>query len=142
MRDGGRNGPRSRKLSTGKACRRSTVPPATACGADILNHNGQVDLTRQCSLSGLSQRQFERKFSDQVGMPAKIYARINRFSYAMKRGAPVLELDRHHLRGRLFDQTHLVKDFRSLAGDTPSRFLNMLTSAPDVVLQHSLDELG
>jgi AraC-like DNA-binding protein len=42
-------------------------------------------------------------------------------------------------RAGYFDQTHLVKDFKSLAGETPSQFFRMLTAFPDVLVPITVD---
>lgn len=86
--------------------------------------------------SGLSQRQFECKFIEQVGVSPKLYSRIIRLNYALQ-----VKVTRPHLswtdvtyEAGYFDQMHLVKDFKSLAGETPARFLRMIAAAPDRVV--------
>jgi hypothetical protein len=36
---------------------------------------------------------------------------------------------------------HLVKDFKSLAGETPARFLRMIAAAPDRPVPLSADKI-
>jgi len=73
---------------------------------------------------GLSQRQLERAFLNEVGLNAKTLARIIRFEEAHNR----LWLDPHASLSRLAldlgfsDQAHLTREFRSLAHMTPGTF--------------------
>jgi AraC-like DNA-binding protein len=108
--------------------------------AQMLQRHGQVDLQQLVSLSGLSHRQFRRKFAEQVGIPPKLYARINRLQHALrlKTECPTLTWTDVTYRAGYFDQTHLVKDFKSLTGEAPSRFLTMLSSDPDVLVPASV----
>ena len=96
------------------------------------------------SLSGLSHRQFRRKFAEQVGIPPKLYARINRLQHALqlKTECPTLTWIDVTYRAGYFDQTHLVNDFKSLTGEVPSRFLAMLSTDPDVLVPTSLTDLA
>ena len=75
--------------------------------------------------SGLSVRQYERRFAEEVGVTPKLFARVTRFGMALdkKRQAP----DRSwasvaHELG-YFDQMHMVRDFQSLGGDAPGEVL-------------------
>jgi AraC-like DNA-binding protein len=115
-----------------------------AAAAQMLRRHGQVDLRQLVSLSGLSHRQFRRKFAEQVGIPPKLYARINRLQHALrlKTECPTLTWTDVSYRAGYFDQMHLVKDFKSLTGEAPSRFLAMLSTDPDVLLPTSLSDLA
>jgi AraC-like DNA-binding protein len=74
--------------------------------------------------AGVSLRQFERRFIQAVGITPKLFSRIQRF----QRVFPVLE--REHsgwadaaVRCGYYDQAHLIRDFRELAGKTPLALL-------------------
>jgi AraC-like DNA-binding protein len=110
--------------------------PVQNAAAYVLTHNGQINLDSLVLRSGLSQRQFERKFTEQVGVSPKLYSRIVRLNYALrlKQQRPNLQWTDVTYEAGYFDQMHLVKDFKSLAGETPSRFLRMLNAEPDVLL--------
>ncbi|WP_217430236.1 helix-turn-helix domain-containing protein, partial [Sphingomonas bacterium] len=72
----------------------------------------------------VSPRQFRRLFERQVGMAPKRYARIIRLGAALaaKSAAPERSwTDIAHDFG-WFDQAHLDKDFRALAGSIPSAY--------------------
>jgi AraC-like DNA-binding protein len=80
------------------------------------------DLARQ---TGLSVRQFERKFLAHVGVTPKFYARIARFQSALdaKVASPHRSwLDIAHALS-FHDQMHMIYDFQKLAGSTPSRLV-------------------
>lgn len=74
---------------------------------------------------GLSQRRFIQLFREQVGMPPKLYYRIQRFQAALHRiedGRRVewadLALDCGY-----YDQAHFIRDFRAFSGINPSTYL-------------------
>jgi len=88
-----------------------------------------LPVTELASQVYMSRRNFERKFTEQVGIPPKVYERIVRFNKAL-----YLKLKNNseswtsiaHMCG-YFDQMHLIKEFKELAGHTPYKFL-LLTS--------------
>lgn len=74
--------------------------------------------------AGLSERQFQRRFVRQVGMPPKLYARMVRFSALLgdKMANPRQTWTTlAHARG-YFDQAHLLKDYHAFAHGCPSDF--------------------
>jgi AraC-like DNA-binding protein len=92
---------------------------------DILRCCGRIATKNAALAAGLSTRQFERRFSKQVGMRPKLYARIARFESALDGkarslskswGDVALEFGYH-------DQMHLVHDFREFSGETPTSVL-------------------
>jgi AraC-like DNA-binding protein len=90
----------------------------------LVASGGRARLSRLAERSGLSMRQVERKFLEQIGISAKRYARIVRFRSALRLRAqdPALTwTDVSHLAG-YYDQNHMVKEFRELAGATPSDY--------------------
>jgi AraC-like DNA-binding protein len=93
-----------------------------AAAHSLLAQSGALRISRLVEQSGLSARQFERRFAAHVGMSPKLYARIVRFEAALKRKkqAPGLRwTDVAHELG-YHDQMHMVHDFARLAGATPS----------------------
>jgi len=98
--------------------------PVQAAASQVLARHGGItidDLARQVELSG---RQLERKFVEEVGIPPKLYCRISRLNHALllKEAKPLRTwTDLTYLAG-YFDQNHMVKDFKALAGTTPSEF--------------------
>jgi transcriptional regulator GlxA family with amidase domain len=83
--------------------------------------------------AGLSMRQFERRFSEQVGVSPKLYARVVRFNAALeaKMNAPRrLWTDIAHDLG-YYDQMHLVRDFEDFTCENPTAFIRRLHAMPE-----------
>jgi AraC-like DNA-binding protein len=102
-------------------------PVAIAANA-LFAGNGTARVSVMAADSGLSTRQFERRFLAQVGVPPKLYARIIRFNAAVddklrcpSRGWSRVANDRDY-----YDQMHLVRDCRAFTGESPARFLARL----------------
>jgi len=89
----------------------------------ILNVRGSIQVTPLVRESGLSQRQFERRFRRAVGLTCKELARVRRIRAA---AIEVLERDDAFaevaLSGGFSDQAHLVREFRRLIGQSPRSF--------------------
>ena len=60
--------------------KRRDEPPKESGGT----HNGKVNLDHLVRSSGLSQRRFERTFTEHADIAPKLYCRINRLSYALR----------------------------------------------------------
>jgi AraC-like DNA-binding protein len=102
--------------------------PVQVAAAGILARHGQVHLDELVREAGLSQRQFERKFIEQVGMGPKLYCRVGRLNYALrlKEAQPDRPWTDITYQAGYFDQMHLVRDFKLLAGATPSEFFRLI----------------
>lgn len=73
---------------------------------------------------GLSARRFTRLFELEVGLTPKLYARIKRFEGMLRRmREPRLDWSELALSCGYFDQSHLIRDCRSMSGFTPSELL-------------------
>ena len=97
---------------------------ASRAVAAIERGRGTASVADLSVAAGLSPRQLRRLFEAEVGMAPKLYARIVRLDAAMvaRRAAPDRSwTDIAHDLG-WFDQAHLDKDFRALAGSTPTDF--------------------
>jgi len=73
----------------------------------------------------LSRRQFERRFLEAVGITPKRYFNIVRFNKALnslKSGDAKNLLDAAIING-YYDHAHLIKEFKQLGGDTPSKLI-------------------
>ncbi|MEQ1760990.1 MAG: helix-turn-helix transcriptional regulator [Vicinamibacterales bacterium] len=100
--------------------------------AGILHAHGSLRVSDAIGASGLSARQFERAFRDQMGVTPKLFARAARLDFALqlKRVNPTHTWTRVSQEAGYFDQTHFVKDFKALAGETPSSFPLVEREAP------------
>jgi AraC-like DNA-binding protein len=105
--------------------RRGDGPDAT----DALVQRAAAELRREIPPSiaalarslGVSERRLERAFGARVGVSPKLYARIARFHRAYRAlaaGGDPLDAALAH---GYFDQAHLNRDFRALAGEPPRR---------------------
>ncbi|TPN85186.1 helix-turn-helix domain-containing protein [Aquimarina algicola] len=76
--------------------------------------------------SRLSLRQFERGFKSQFGITAKGFQKITRFQNVIKQ--ILLDKNPNYLHTILdngyFDQSHFIKEFRSLTKKTPMKYFN------------------
>ena len=82
------------------------------------------DVASVARAAGMSARQLERRFQREVGLPPKLFARIARLQRALawRQSRPGATWSRVAAAAGYADQMHLVRDFRALAGDAPTRF--------------------
>lgn len=103
------------------------VDPVVARAFGLLvASQGRVRIASMCAELGVSARHLTRRFGSQVGLPPKAVARQVRFA-AVRRRLETICGDRSWaeiaLAAGYFDQAHLIRDFRELAGVTPTEFL-------------------
>jgi AraC-like DNA-binding protein len=75
--------------------------------------------------TGWSRRLVTERFRRQLGVPPKAYARLLRFEHAralLASGRPAHAIAAVATEAGYYDQSHLTRDFVSLAGVTPGRF--------------------
>lgn len=79
--------------------------------------------------SGLSKRQFERRFKRATGVLPKYYLRINRLSHTlnMMKAGHADKLTDIVYSLHYSDQSHFTKDIRELTGITPKHLLRMIS---------------
>jgi AraC-like DNA-binding protein len=109
-------------------------PDAVAVAANrLFARHGTQCVSAMAADSGLSTRQFERRFLAQVGVSPKLYARIIRFNAAVddKLRSPSSAWSRVANDRDYYDQMHLVHDCRAFTGESPSRFLARLNGLPE-----------
>jgi AraC-like DNA-binding protein len=113
------------------ACGYAQDPVAIAANR-LFASNGILRVSTMATYAGLSQRQFERRFLAQVGVPPKLYGRIIRFNAALdhKLKAPGLAWSRIANDHDFYDQMHLVHDCAAFTGESPSKFLAQLEGVP------------
>lgn len=91
----------------------------------LLATRGRTRIDSIVERSGLSARQFQRRFTAQVGLAPKLYARTVRFDTALMAhqrdpARPWTEIV--HEAG-YFDQAHFVRECHALVGAAPSQFI-------------------
>lgn len=91
-------------------------------------NNGSIRIEDLANHSGLSLRQYERRFVTEIGFTPKLFARIVRFQSALdrKRSAPSLSWMNIAYQLGYFDQMHLVRDLQSLGGALPGAILEQI----------------
>lgn len=116
-----------------------TPHPGLAHALDLLaRDSGALPtrvLARECQLS---PRRIREVFSDEIGIPAKRLARILRFRRVLDQlsAEPGADLSELALAHGYYDQPHLHREFRALAGVTPRGYLRALgdgADGPDVI---------
>jgi AraC-like DNA-binding protein len=94
-----------------------------ACVSNIILRNkGVVSLDKLASYANMSLRNFERRFSDEVGMPPKLYCRITRFYNALENKMlhPYKSWKDISYENGYFDHAHLIKEVTSFSSKTPT----------------------
>ena len=110
-----------------------TPDPVAIAANNLFASNGIHSVSAMAADSGLSPRQFERRFLAQVGVPPKLYARIIRFNAALDHKLRLPSRAWTHIANDhgFYDQMHLVHDCRAFTGESPSRFLAHLEGVPE-----------
>ncbi len=103
----------------------SIDPAITAALARITATSGSASVEELARSAGLGMRQLERRFAAGVGLSPKRLATVTRLQRAfalIEAGGCTPLTEVAHACG-YFDQSHFIRDFRRLAGLSPSRFL-------------------
>jgi AraC-like DNA-binding protein len=112
---------------------RSAPPDAVARAANrVLFDRGALRISEVAASAGLSVRQFERRFCEQVGVGPKRYARIVRFHSALEAKRTSEKRTWTDIAYELgyYDQMHMVHDFRIFSGENPTSFSARFTTLP------------
>lgn len=88
----------------------------------IMDTSGRTSVDALSRHLGVGHRRLERAFVDHVGVPAKTLCRIVRFQSALRRRTPASAAGWADLAAACgySDQSHLIRDFRQFAGQTPA----------------------
>ncbi len=112
-------------LLLGRMARAAPVSEGIAWAWNTLTRaHGRIRVGALADELGWSQRHFIRCFRDDIGLPPKQFARVLRFQSAVARlreSRPPRLVDLAIDCG-YYDQPHFVRDFRQLAGCTPTEF--------------------
>ena len=112
---------------------RPTSDPIADASKLMATTGGSVRIDTLVSRSGLSARQFERRFRIQVGTGPKRYARILRFSRALRlrHASPQTSWTAIAHEAGFTDQPHMIHEFHALSGERPQAMLAALGDALD-----------
>ena len=100
--------------------------------------SGTIPISELVSETGWSQRQLERRFREQIGLPPKAAARVLRFERARRLLAVDRPLAEVATACGYYDQAHLSREFTALAGSSISRFRRERASVDDKVVEQVL----
>lgn len=92
----------------------------------ISGHQGMVNIAALAAETGLSQKQFDRRFKAYTGFNPKLYSRIHRFESALwhrRQYATLTDLAYAH---GYYDQAHFIHDFKSFSGFNPNQFFSLV----------------
>lgn len=90
-------------------------------------NNGQIDINKLADVSCLSYKQFKRIFAEYIGMNPKEFLRIIRFQKALYtlQINPYINCTELAFECGYYDQPHLIKEFKTLSGYTPSEYIRV-----------------
>jgi AraC-like DNA-binding protein len=103
----------------------------TSAALSILGRRGRIQVPALAQHACMSARQFERRFTCEIGLSPKLFARIARFESALESKALSAAESWTDITSRLgyFDQMHLIKDFKEFSGEIPTSLLAQLETA-------------
>jgi AraC-like DNA-binding protein len=92
---------------------------------EIKTKKGQVSVRDLSGRYKISNRKMERLFLQQVGVSAKLYSRLIRFSnvYNLVQQPSFTKAEATYLSG-YFDQAHFNKEFREFTGENPEEYFS------------------
>ncbi|MDR2969572.1 MAG: helix-turn-helix domain-containing protein [Tannerellaceae bacterium] len=90
-----------------------------------LINSGETNVTALADTACLSRKQFDRIFSEYVGAHPKEFSRTVRFQRALYKLETNPQISWAALAADCgyFDQSHMIREFRSLSGYTPGEYL-------------------
>lgn len=98
----------------------------TRISHQLLSNNYNIDIPKYASQANMSIRNFERRFSEQVGTSPKLFCRILRFNSTIKSKINHPEkswVDIAYDNG-YYDNMHMIKEFKQFADVSPSILFN------------------
>lgn len=111
--------------------------PLDQVASHILTNPSRFSLDWLAKQSCLCARQFNRKFTERMGVGPKLYSRVVRFykAYQYKETHPQDDWLTIALLFGYTDYQHMVKDFRQFAQVTPNLWINQDNQSPERILQ-------
>ncbi len=90
----------------------------------IIHSNFSTPLREVISQFKVSERTLQRKFRERLGITPKMLSRITKINYLWNSIGVSERIDYQDLvfLGNYFDQTHFIKDFKAITGETPDHF--------------------
>lgn len=93
----------------------------------IKENRGDIEIPNIAEQTCLSDRQFERRFKSSIGISAKTFSRIIKLRNTIHfiKMNPSLSLFEIAINCGYYDHAHLIKEFKSLSGYSPSDLSSM-----------------
>ncbi|RYY58016.1 MAG: AraC family transcriptional regulator [Chitinophagaceae bacterium] len=110
-----------------QAMRRSTRKESSRIGLavrSIIDEKGLISISRLRENLFMSERSFERKFMQEIGISPKLFARIIQFRFSMQQitldaGRQLTDVG---YENGFADQSHFIRSFKQFSGKTPRVF--------------------
>jgi AraC-like DNA-binding protein len=111
--------------------------PLDAVAACLFENPSRFSLDWLANQACLCPRQFDRRFTERMGIGPKFYSRVVRFykAYQYKELHPKEDWLSIALLFGYADYQHMVKDFKEFAHVTPNRWINQDNQSPERLLQ-------
>lgn len=97
------------------------------CVRHIVKYKGAVAIDHVVQGTGISNRQFDRKFQTAVGIPPKVFSRLIRFQSTLQipRSGKTKNLTTLALDAGYYDQSHFIRDFKEFSGISPKEYFKL-----------------
>jgi AraC-like DNA-binding protein len=97
----------------------------------LMASQGQASIAELQQLTGLSERQFERKFKSIIGFTPKRYSRIIRFQYTRRKfvAQPRLTFAELAYQCNYADQSHFIREFKEFSGMSVTEYSNLINTS-------------
>jgi AraC-like DNA-binding protein len=105
----------------------------------ILHSGGRFPIDAVAAYAGLSVRQLERHFLDDVGLTPKAFSRIVRLQAALRRIREGRALSDVAIACGYYDQAHMTRDFRHLAAMSPGGWQSHAGELAPLFVEHALE---
>lgn len=115
---------------------KDSLHPVDKMGQFILDNPHSFNLDSLANQACLSQRQFERRFVQQVGITPRFYQRMGRFrkAFELKLRHSKLAWQDVAWQTGYADYQHLVKDCKQFSGNTPNELIAEQNHSPSEML--------
>jgi len=105
-----------------------TLDPVAMAAVRAIEHaRGSIRIEPLARSLGISQDPLEKRFRRAVGASPKLLASLVRIRHAIEAGRRGTSWSRVAVQCGYYDQSHFIREFRSVTGETPTRFLRERT---------------
>lgn len=113
------------------------ISPIIALERRIRDSKGMLPVNEQAASLGMSERQLQRRFKEEIGLSPKEFSNVVRFNHVYSHMQRTRKLDLDiALQCGYFDESHMLKDLSYYLGKTPKRFASMVRPMVDTSLGH------